>query len=244
MGRLDLARRWVDYRHGTHVAGIAAGSGGASGGRYRGVAYEANLVSVRVSSVSEAIEGIRWVMGHRAEYGISVVNLSMGDVARGSCAQCTWCSTVEEAVQAGLVMVVAAGNDRRRLSTPGISPSAITVGGLDDRGTLDPSDDTPYGVLSLEGKPDVVAPAVDVISVFAPEMSDPDQVDDNYLKMVGTSMATPAVAGLCALLLQAQPSLGPARLKSILIESALICNGMRMIQADRALNLALEEGIR
>lgn len=248
VGYLDLAGksgRMLDrWGHGTHVAGIAAGSGKRSQGRYKGVAFESNLVGVRVSSVAEAIEGLRWVLARRLEYAISVVNLSMGDVASVSFANCPWCLAVEEAVQAGLAVVVAAGNEQDRLSTPGISPWAITVGGVNDQGTPDPSDDTPFGVVLIGDKPDVAAPAVNIMSTLAPcsglDVPWREHIGSDYMEMVGTSMATPAVAGLVALLLQARPGLSPAQLKAVLVQSAFVSNGLRIVRADAALDLALQ----
>lgn len=200
------------------------GSGKRSDGRHRGVAYEASLVSVRVSSVSEAIEDLRWVLARRLEFGVTVVNVSMGDVASVGFEACPWCLAVEKAVAAGLPVVVAAGNDHDRVCTPGISPAAITVGGVNDQGTPDPADDTPYGVVFVAGKPDVSAPAVDVMSTLVPysglDVPWREHVGKDYMEMAGTSMATPAVAGLVALLRQARPDLSPEQLKAVLVESA------------------------
>lgn len=253
----DFADRVVGYRdlagkhekmldrwgHGTHVAGIAVGSGKRSEGRIKGVAFEASLVGVRVSSVSEAIEGLRWVLARRLELGVTVVNVSMGDVASVGFDACPWCLAVDEVAAAGLPVVVAAGNDHDRVCTPGISPAAITVGGVNDQGTLDPADDTPYGVVFVAGKPDVSAPAVDVMSTLAPYsgLDRPwrEHLGTDYMKMAGTSMATPAVAGLVALLRQARPELTPAQLKTVLVESAFLSGGMRIVRADAALERAL-----
>jgi len=247
VGYVDMSsksKRMLDrWGHGTHVAGIAAGSGSRSQGRIKGVAFEASLVGVRVSSVSEAIEGLSWLMARRLELGVTVVNLSMGDVASVAFESCPWCRAVEKAVAAGLPVVVAAGNDHDRVCTPGISPSAITVGGVNDQGTPDPSDDTPYGVVFVTGKPDVSAPAVDVMSTLAPcsALDAPwrEHLGTDYMEMVGTSMATPAVAGLVALLRQARPDLTPAQLKGVLVESAFLSAGMRIVRADAALEMAL-----
>ena len=231
------------WGHGTHVAGIAAGSGLQSQGRHKGVAYEANLVGVRVASVTQAIQGLNWVIDKRLEFGISVVNISMGDVACLGYEACPWCQAVEAALAAGLAVVVAAGNDKDTVSTPGITPGAITVGGLDDQRTPDPSDDTAWSALEIAGKPDLMAPAVDIMSTLSPysslDASWRQHRGMDYMEMAGTSMATPAVAGLVALLRQARPDLTPARLKQLLIDSALSRAGMRIVRADLALELAL-----
>jgi serine protease AprX len=246
VGYLDLAGKrdkMADpWGHGTHVAGIAAGSGRQSQGRHKGVAYEANLVGVRVASVTQAIQGLNWVIEKRLEYAITVVNISMGDVACLGYEACPWCLAVEGAVSAGLVVVVAAGNDKDTISTPGISPGAITVGGLDDQGTPDPTDDTAWSALQVAGKPDLMAPAVDIMSTLSPhsglDATWRQHRGMDYMEMNGTSMATPAVAGLVALLRQARPDLTPAQLKQLLIDSALPQAGMRIVRADLALELA------
>lgn len=118
VGYVDLAgqQKWMLDRwgHGTHVAGIAVGSGKRSQGKHKGVAFEASLVGVRVSTMSQAIEGLRWVLARRLELGVTVVNVSMGDVASVSFEACPWCRAVEETTAAGLPVVVAAGNDHYR----------------------------------------------------------------------------------------------------------------------------------
>jgi len=119
VGYLDLAgggQQMLDrWGHGTHVAGIAAGSGKRSQGQIKGVAFEATLVGVRVSSVSQAIEGLAWVVSRRLEFGVTVVNISMGDVACFGFDACPWCLAVEKAVATGLAVVVAAGNEKDRV---------------------------------------------------------------------------------------------------------------------------------
>ena len=260
VGWLDLAngksKPADSWGHGTHVAGIAAGSGKKSGGQVKGVAPEANLVGVRISSVEQAIEGLDWVVAHKDEFHVGVVNISLGDTATQSAKSDPWCQAVQRAIDAGLTVVVAAGNEGERgiqsIATPGIAPNAITVGGVDDQGTSDPADDTPYrdgskGPTPFDHliKPDVVAPALCVYSTLSPgagldDLSKP-HLGGDYIPMAGTSMATPAVAGLVALLKQARPDLSPADLKSILQQS--VYHGQQnlpIVQADAALKLAQE----
>ena len=260
VGWVDLANgkdKLTDsWGHGTHVAGIAAGNGKKSDGQVKGVAPDANLVGVRISSVEEAIQGLKWVVAHKDEFNIGVVNVSLGDTATQSYKTDPWCQAVQQAIDAGLTVVVAAGNEGQRgsqsIATPGIAPNAITVGGVDDQGTVDPSDDTPY----LDGsqgptpfdhlaKPDVVAPAICVYSTLSPSSALDDRskprVGGDYISMGGTSMATPAVAGLIALLKQARPDLRPHDLKAILQQS--VYHGQQnlpIVQADAALKMAQE----
>src|SRR2546423_884192 len=160
--------------HGTHVAGLVAGDGTASGGAYAGVAPGANLIDVRVISatgstnVSTLIAGLQWVLAHRVTYNIRVVNLSAGRPATTSYRDDPLATAVEVLVFAGITVVVSAGNEGPQAGTitsPGNDPFVITVGGIDDSGTAATGDDalaswSSRGVTPIDGlaKPDLVAP--------------------------------------------------------------------------------------
>jgi serine protease AprX len=226
--------------HGTHVAGIVAGNGGRSGGQFVGVAPEANIVDVRVLSrtgsgrISSVVRGIEWVLAHRVAYNIRVMNLSFGAPARTSYRIDPMSAAVEIAWRRGLVVVVAAGNAgpaRDTVASPGIDPYAITVGATDDRGTISPRDDTlatfsSWGSADSNVKPDLVAPGRRIISLrvagSALDLLFPDRVvttasGATYMRLSGTSMATPVVSGAVALLLQLRPYLSPDQVKAILV---------------------------
>lgn len=250
-----------EFGHGTHVAGIAAGNGIKSAGKHKGVAPDANVVGVRISNVSEAIKGIQWVIENREKYNIGVINMSLGDFACRSYKDDPWSQAAEKAMEAGLVVVVAAGNDgpsEQNISTPGIHPEVITVGALDDRRTIDRNDDSvadfsSRGPTKIDGitKPDVIAPGVSIYGPLSPgaDMDVPElpHVGQDYFAMSGTSMATPMVAGLAAVLLQANPSLSQADIKDIIVKSAddylkddKNAKGAGVINAEKALQLALD----
>ncbi len=148
--------------HGTHVASLAAGSGQASRGRFRGMAPEAHLINVRVTAGDEAgmkladryaalVQGLEWVLENRQRYNIRVVNMSVGYplLAHRSEAGARWVdpldSALRKAAEAGLVIVAAAGNHgdapNSLAHTPASHPQVITVGSLDDQGTPEPEDD-------------------------------------------------------------------------------------------------------
>ena len=226
--------------HGTHVAGIVAGNGGRSGGLYVGVAPEANIVDVRVLSssgsgrISSVVRGIEWVLAHRTVYNIRVLNLSFGAPARTSYRTDPMSAAVEIAWRRGLVVVVAAGNGGPAggtVASPGIDPYAITVGATDDHGTISPRDDTlapfsSWGSADSSAKPDLVAPGRRIISLrvagSALDLLYPDRVvttpsGATYIRLSGTSMATPVVSGAVALLLERRPSLSPDQVKAILV---------------------------
>jgi serine protease AprX len=226
-----------DNGHGTHVAGDVASNGASSQGRYRGPAPGASLVGVKVlnkkgsGSLSNVIAGIDWCIQNKERYDIRVINLSLGSQATNPCQEDPICRIVERAWSEGIVVCAAAGNDgpeRGTISSPGIAPSIITVGAMDDKDTVDRSDDTIASFSSrgptIEGlvKPDVVAPGVDIVSLRSPNSFLAKQIGGSgpYISMSGTSMATPICAGIVALLLQQNPELTPNDVKRILTRTA------------------------
>ena len=106
------------FGHGTHVAGIIAGAGGRTPDTqsYRGIAFGANLVNLRVlgddgsGTVSNVVEAIDWAVDHRREYNIRVINLSLGTPVLQPYRDDPLCEAVERAVDSGIVVVAAAGN--------------------------------------------------------------------------------------------------------------------------------------
>jgi serine protease AprX len=248
-----------DNGHGTHVAGCAAGTGSSSTGsrQYIGTAPQANLVGVKVlnrqgsGTTDQVIAGIQWVLANRNRYGIRIMNLSLGGDAVVPSSNDPLCQAVESAVRSGLVVVVAAGNSGPRpgtISTPGISPSAVTVGAANDLNSVQQSDDTIASFSSvgpsIDGltKPDVVAPGVSIISLRAPgsliDLQRPgSRVGRWYLSLSGTSMATPIVSGAVAQLLQQNPSLSPSQVKALLKQNAANLGYDRNTQGSGELNV-------
>jgi serine protease AprX len=226
-----------DNGHGTHVAGDIASNGDASEERYRGPAPEASLVGVKVlnkvgsGSLSTVIAGVDWCIQNKERYDIRVINLSLGSQATTSCEDDPVCQIVEKAWREGIVVCAAAGNDGPEsgsIGSPGIAPSIITVGAMDDKNTINRSDDTIASFSSrgptIDGlvKPDVVAPGVDVISLRSPNSYLSKQIGGSgpYVSMSGTSMATPICAGIVALMLDKNPQLTPDEVKQILRQTA------------------------
>ncbi|MBQ7502557.1 S8 family serine peptidase, partial [bacterium] len=139
-----------DNGHGTHCAGICAGSGESSGGQITGVAPEANIVGVKVldqfgqGTTSQILKGIQWAIMNKNKYGIDVITMSLGHPIEKTRYLDPLTMGVQAAAKFGITVVVSAGNDgpdTGTLSAPGNAPAAITVGALDDNGTEDPSDD-------------------------------------------------------------------------------------------------------
>lgn len=216
-----------DQGHGTHCSSILAGDGQASEGRYKGAAPEASLVGIKVldkngsGAFSNVIAGIQYAIENKDKFGISVISMSLGGRISKPYKDDPVAQAVEAAAAAGIVCCVAAGNSgpgAKTVGTPGNAPSALTVGAADDKGTLDRSDDaiasfSSRGPTSFDNliKPDVVAPGVNIMAADA---------RGGYRSMSGTSMATPMVAGIVAMLRQARPDLDPAQIKDILMANA------------------------
>lgn len=249
-----------NFAHGTHVAGVVGGSGTKSSGRFKGIAPDADLIGVRITTVAEAIKGLQWAMDNKDKYNIRVVNMSLGDFAAKSYKDDPWAQACEKAIDAGLIVVVAAGNEgpsAGTISTPGIDPRVITVGALDDRHTVDRGDDTiasfeSVGPTSIDclPKPDIIAPGVSIYSTLAPgttlDVPELPHVGTDYIAISGTSMATPMVVGLIADLLQANPSLTHDDVKKILeatadryLKDGPNAQGYGLINSPRALEMAL-----
>lgn len=180
------------YGHGTHVAVAAAGNATASTGNsysitFRGIAPRAHIANFRVldgrgqGSDSAVIAAIDRAIELRALHNIRVLNLSLGRGVMERYALDPLCIAVERAWNAGIVVVVAAGNSGRdnsmgtsgygTISSPGNSPYAVTVGAMKDMGTVTRADDL-IASYSSKGptlidhvvKPDLVAPGNRVVS--------------------------------------------------------------------------------
>jgi serine protease AprX len=228
------------YGHGTFIAGLIAGNGAASNGAYTGVAPGANLVSIKVagrdgsSDVSNVLAGIQWAVSFRDRYGIKVLNLSLGTDSTQTYRTDPLNYAVEKAWSSGIVVVVAASNrgpGARTISKPGDDPFVITVGAVDDQGTPGLGDDqlpnfSSRGPTAADGlaKPDVVAPGAHMVSLRAPgsaiDTQFPSFIGSAYRKGSGTSMATGVVSGAVALMLQANPTMAPDRVKYALTATA------------------------
>jgi len=225
-----------DHGHGTHVANIAAGdgTGGINAPTFRGVAPGAPLYIGKVldSSGSGAdstiISGIQWCA---SQPGVRVISMSIG-TAQGSDGLDALSQAVNSAVENdGKVAVIAAGNsgdEPQTVGSPGAAIDAITVGAVAEwsapvnAGAGRHSDGVYLAPFSSRGptlanvmKPDVVAPGVTVTAAMANQPG-----GATYVTYSGTSMATPFVAGTAALALQANPSLTPAGVRSLIEGSA------------------------
>src|SRR5918911_1698544 len=145
------------YGHGTHVSSIAAGNGRIAFGRYIGIAPNADIINLRVlnsrgaGSVSAVLGALDWVLQNHAAYNVRVVNMSLGMPAVDSYRFDPLCRAVRQLVDAGVVVVAAAGNNGKngagqkvygQIHSPGDEPSALTVGAANTFGTDARGDDT------------------------------------------------------------------------------------------------------
>ena len=176
--------------HGTHVAGIVAGSGAQSDGLYAGIAPDVDIVALRVlgdtcsGNTSDVIDALEWIARNYLTYKIKVVNISLGHAVLESIFTDPLVQAVERLSRKGIAVVTAAGNRGQYTATgdPGYggvgvpcnAPSAICVGSLDTQGTPDLSDDRVPDSSSrgptrfdLLVKPDLIAPGVNIVSLAA-----------------------------------------------------------------------------
>jgi serine protease AprX len=182
------------FGHGTHIAGIIAGSGSAAAGVTNlysgGIAPGARLVSVRVLGndgtgwTSDVIAGIEWAIANRDRYNIRIINLSLGHPVTEPSATDPLDQAISKATSAGIIAIVSAGNAGKAadgspilggITSPGNSPFAITVGAINTKQTNRRDDDVMATYSSrgptrydLAAKPDVVAPGNKIVSLEAP----------------------------------------------------------------------------
>ena len=216
-----------DQGHGSHCAGISAGTGavdenpmgGDDSKPYRGVAPDAWLVGVKVldsggsGSFAEVMRGMEWTIDNKIKYNIRAASMSLGGVWLVELTQEQEeriTHLANEMVAAGISLMIAAGNSAGygTIGTPGAAKDVITVGATEDSKDL--------AVYSSKGpthegqiKPNVAAIGSAVMSVEA-------NSGNGYASYSGTSMATPMVAGMAVLLLQANPDLQPLMIRTIL----------------------------
>ncbi len=210
--------------HGTHVASTIAGSGAASGGKYIGVAPEAELLAAKVlrdngsGMTSDVMAGVEWAVAQ----GAHVINLSLG--ADTSCDGTDGMSAIcDAAVDAGAVVCVAAGNagpGAGTVGSPGCAFKVITVGATTDQDAVT-SFSSRGPTADGRVKPDVCFPGYNIVAARARGTSMGTPVDAFYTSASGTSMATPHASGASALLLQAHPGSTPADIKSRLMATAV-----------------------
>jgi len=245
--------------HGTHVAGIILGQGGGDDDpdkNYTGVAPGAKLIDVKVQYTETGlgehfIRGVDWCIDQadanrewddtqRDYNGIDIMSVSIGDGNDDDGSSAT-AQAVNSAVEAGIVVVCAVGNNNgNAINAPASADRAISVGAIDDMESVSRNDDEIWSGSNVgpraddgdgddmdELKPDVVAPGVEIESANYNH----DVGGADYATMTGTSQATPHVSGVVALLVHAKSYLtvdeGVKNIKRIFRRTSEMPNGIR-----------------
>lgn len=229
VGRVQVFRDFVhgktmvydDNGHGSHVCGIVGGTGTMSLGKYTGMAPECNLIVLKVldeqgnGKVSDVLRAIQWILKHQRQYGIRIVNISIGmPKEAGSREERILLQQVEWLWDAGIVVVVAAGNQGPQSGTitvPGVSRKVITVGSMDAWSAGQYSGRGPTDECVC--KPDLVAPGSHIWSCSSSYRT---KKKYPYISKSGTSMSTPIVSGAIALVLSKEPKMSPVEIKLLL----------------------------
>lgn len=214
-------RPYDDNGHGTHVAGLVAGDGTASMGKYRGAAPGCGIIALKVldrygnGSQDDVLRALRWIREYRQQYRIRVVNISVGTTCNSKRNQARLLESVEQLWDEGVVVVTAAGNQGPRpgsITAPGSSKKVITVGSsdlLEGRSAISGRGPTAECVC----KPDIVAPGNKIMSCVPGKPY-------SYGVKSGTSMSTPLVTGAIACALEKNPALTNMDIKTMLMNSA------------------------
>lgn len=198
---------WV--HHGTHTAGTLVGD--AVEGTQVGIAPRARLVSIQIfpqPAPSQAdqdqlvVNALNWIVGERPH----VLNLSFGDNKYND----SYLGVLDELIDQNIAVVAAVGNGGANTTcSPGNYDSVIGVGAVDARNRI--CEFSGSAKVKRSPRPDLCAPGVDVLSAGK---------GDEFALSTGTSMATPHVAGVLALLRQRRPDLKPGQLKQLLKANA------------------------
>lgn len=221
-----------DNGHGTHVSGIACSNGWMSSGKYMGIAPMAHIIAVKIldssgrGSAATALKAIRWITENREKYNIKIANMSVGTSDRRI--NSALAKALYKAWDSGICIIAAdgnAGSGNSSIASAGKNSRIITVGSFEN-----PS---PFC--------DVTAPSVDIVSCLSPDYSFEFHgrsrkkiVGGRYIKMSGTSMATPMVSGAAALFMEKYPDATPEGIK----KAVMACSGQNgLIDIPKLLSL-------
>lgn len=211
-----------DHGHGTYVAGVIAGNGRASHGRYKGVAPDARLVGIKVldqagrGRLADLLLGMEWCLANLKTLKIRIINLSLGTRSQGLRAQDPLIRATTLAWKNGIVVCSAtgkAGLEYFYTDSPGVNNKIITVGNLDLEQTLTNEDERllqgmqPQDRVNNFTVPDLVAVGNNLVALKA---------DGGYCSYKGPSTAASLVAGAAALILEKWPVLKPDQVKLLL----------------------------
>lgn len=213
--------------HGTHVAGIAAGTGGGQeapdGSRYVGAApgaWVVNILACCEGDIQDVIEGAQWAIENKDSKGIDILTSSLGEQQLemhfdndGSSA---WSQQMDAVAASGIITFLSAGNEFggatlagcNTIDSPGDANLPITVASLDK--------DLGLAIYSSRGYTSDGRVKPDVSTIGSNIMAPDAATSDGYTSKSGTSMATPLMAGIAALMVEANPDIDHEQVKSII----------------------------
>jgi len=213
--------------HGTHVAGIAAGTGGGQespdGSRYVGVAPGAwviNILACCDGDIQDIIEGSQWAIENKDEKGIDILTSSLGEqqleIHFDNDGSSAWSQQMDAVAASGIITFLSAGNEFggatfagcNTIDSPGDANLPITVASLDK--------DLGLAIYSSRGYTSDGRVKPDVSTIGSNIMAPDAATSDGYTSKSGTSMATPLMAGIAALMVEANPDITHDQVKSII----------------------------
>ena len=224
----DPSTSYDSGTHGTHVAGIAAGSGGGqtdpvTGLRYVGAAPGAHLINLLAccdGDIEDVMQGAQWAIDNKEKYGIDIVTSSLGEqqfeVHVDNDGSSAWSRQMDMVVEAGIITTLSAGNEFggatlagcNTIDSPGDAQLPVTVASLDK--------DLGLAIYSSRGYTSDLRVKPDVATIGSDIMAPDAATQDGYTSKSGTSMATPLMAGIAALMVQANPDMTPTEFKEII----------------------------
>jgi len=224
----DPSTSYDSGTHGSHVAGIAAGTGGGqtdpgTGLRYVGAAPGAHLINILGccdGDIEDVMQGAQWAIDNKEKYGIDIVTSSLGEqqfeVHLDNDGNSAWSRQMDMVVEAGIITTLSAGNEFGGLTvagcntidSPGDARLPVTVASLDK--------DLGLAIYSSRGYTSDLRVKPDVATIGSNIMAPDAATSDGYTSKSGTSMATPLMAGIAALMVEANPDLTPTEFKEII----------------------------
>ncbi len=224
----DPSTSYDSGTHGTHVAGIAAGTGGGqtdpeTGLRYVGAAPGAFLINILGccdGDIEDVMQGAQWAIDNKEKYGIDIVTSSLGEqqleLHVDNDGNSAWSRQMDMVVEAGIITTLSAGNEFGGLTvagcntidSPGDARLPVTVASLDK--------DLGLAIYSSRGYTSDLRVKPDVATIGSNIMAPDAATQDGYTGKSGTSMATPLMAGIAALMVEANPDISPSEFKDII----------------------------
>ena len=218
--------------HGTHVAGIAAGTGGGQeapdGSKYVGVAPGAwviNILACCDGDIQDIIEGAQWAIENKETKGIDILTSSLGEqqleIHFDNDGSSAWSQQMDAVAASGIITFLSAGNEFggatfagcNTIDSPGDANLPITVASLDK--------DLGLAIYSSRGYTSDGRVKPDVSTIGSNIMAPDAATSDGYTSKSGTSMATPLMAGIAALMVEANPDITHEQVKSIISSDSI-----------------------